>query len=112
MASLHTLVKYLVNRKRSIEVIKPGCLINHLVYHDVNRYKDGQPYTLDTTRSTILRSGTMLITEIVPGDAGLYRCTATIDNEAVHATARVLVRGTCKVVLHYSNKSVEHLSQR
>ena len=57
------------------------------------RYKEGLPYTIDPTRSTLLSSGTMLITDVERGDAGSYRCTASIGNQAVHATARVSVRG-------------------
>lgn len=57
------------------------------------RYKNNTPYSLDPSRSTLLSSGTMLITNAVRQDAGVYTCTATLGAEVIRATATVTIRG-------------------
>ncbi|XP_067938237.1 peroxidasin homolog isoform X2 [Watersipora subatra] len=73
---------------------------------ELSWYKDGEAYSIEPSRATMLSSGTMLITDVVPSDAGLYRCTARVGEEALHATASVSVQERPYFVEEVTSSSV------
>ena len=58
----------------------------------------------DRIKSTVV--GELLIEDILPEDAGVYRCSATRNNESVHVETEVVVSG--KIICYLSERVGHH----